>query len=152
MARGGSHQNDPFARLHRADPVPDEHAVERESIQRLPGELFHPRQSQRLVMRKFERLYVLTRPHLAEKAGDPARMIVRCIERGQGLARRLMALVEAQAEATNAAVIDLWTDIRFTTAHGFYESLGYQRRPGTRRLKDASSSIEINYVKQLRAP
>ncbi len=72
--------------------------------------------------------------------------------RRQGLARRLMVLVEAQAVASNAAMIDLWTDIRFTAAHGFYESLGYQRQPGTRKLEDASSSIEYNYVKELRAP
>ncbi len=69
--------------------------------------------------------------------------------RRQGLARRLMALVEVHAVASNAPMIDLWTDIRFTAAHGFYESLGYKRQPGTRSLEDASNSIEYHYVKDL---
>ena len=71
--------------------------------------------------------------------------------RRQGLASRLVALVEAHAVKSGARRIDLWTDTRFTAAHGFYESLGYERRPGTRRLDDASRSVEINYVKRLRA-
>ena len=71
--------------------------------------------------------------------------------RRQGLARNLIALVEAEAMRMSAPIIDLWTDIRFTAAHAFYERLGYQRRPGTRSLKDASRSVEFNYVKRLQA-
>jgi putative acetyltransferase len=71
--------------------------------------------------------------------------------RRQGLARRLVALVEVAARKFGAEVIDLWTDTRFTEAHGFYESLGYRRKPGTRRLDDASRSVEYNYVKRLEA-
>lgn len=69
--------------------------------------------------------------------------------RRQGLARRLVALVEDFAVASGARCIDLWTDTRFTAAHGFYERLGYQRQPGTRRLDDLSGSIEYHYVKTL---
>lgn len=71
--------------------------------------------------------------------------------RRQGLARNLIALVEAEAIKMSAPIIDLWTDTRFTAAHAFYERLGYQRRPGTRSLKDASRSVEFNYVKRLQA-
>ena len=69
--------------------------------------------------------------------------------RRQGLASRLLALVEEHAVKSGARRIDLWTDTRFTAAHGFYESLGYRRRPGTRSLDDASRSVEYNYVKTL---
>ena len=69
--------------------------------------------------------------------------------RRQGLARRLLTLVEEAANKFDAEVIDLWTDVRFVEAHGFYESFGYVRQPGTRHLEDASSSIEFNYVKNL---
>ena len=85
------------------------------------------------------------RAHIQSLYVDPAL-------RRQGLARRLLALVEAHAVASNAPMIDLWTDIRFTAAHGFYESLGYKRQPGTRSLEDASSSIEYHYVKDLPGP
>ncbi len=69
--------------------------------------------------------------------------------RRRGLARRLVALVEEHAMKSGARRIDLWTDTRFTAAHGFYESLGYRRRSGTRSLDDASRSVEYNYVKTL---
>ncbi|MGF1608131.1 MAG: GNAT family N-acetyltransferase, partial [Kiloniellales bacterium] len=43
--------------------------------------------------------------------------------RGQGLGRRLIALVDAVARAACAARIELWTDTRFTAAHRLYEHL-----------------------------
>lgn len=69
--------------------------------------------------------------------------------RRRGLARSLLALVEEEAMKMSAPVIDLWTDTRFTEAQAFYESLGYERRPGTRSLDDASRSVEYNFVKSL---
>ena len=69
--------------------------------------------------------------------------------RRQGLARRLIDLVEEEAKKSGAGAIDLWTDTRFTAAHAFYERLGYRRQPGTRSLDDASRSVEYNYVKTL---
>ncbi len=69
--------------------------------------------------------------------------------RRQGLARRLLALVEAEATRSGARSIDLWTDTRFTEAQAFYERLGYRRQAGTRSLDDASRSIEYHYVKTL---
>lgn len=69
--------------------------------------------------------------------------------RRRGLARRLLTLVEEQAMRSGAGFIDLWTDLRFTAAHAFYESLGYRRRGGVRSLDDASQSIECNFVKKL---
>lgn len=71
--------------------------------------------------------------------------------RRSGLASRLVALVEREARARGAAFVTLWTDTRFTAAHGLYERLGYERQPGTRALDDLSRSVEYRYVKMLGA-
>lgn len=91
-------------------------------------------------------------PASTESASKGAHIMTLYVDPGlrrQGLARRLLALVEEQAIRWGARIIDLWTDIRFTEAHAFYESLGYERQPATRSLDDASRSIEYNYVKTL---
>jgi len=69
--------------------------------------------------------------------------------RRRGLGARLVALAEGEARAWGATTVTLWTDTRFTAAHGLYEALGYVRRPGSRRLDDASRSVEYHYVKSL---
>ncbi len=69
--------------------------------------------------------------------------------RRRGLGARLAALAEGEARAWGATTITLWTDTRFDAAHGFYEALGYVRRPGSRQLDDASRSVEYRYVKSL---
>ncbi|MCH7554917.1 MAG: GNAT family N-acetyltransferase [Proteobacteria bacterium] len=87
-----------------------------------------------------------------EPASDGAHIQTLYVDpalRRQGLARRLIDLVEEEAKKSGAGAIDLWTDTRFTAAHAFYERLGYRRQPGTRSLDDASRSVEYNYVKTL---
>jgi len=69
--------------------------------------------------------------------------------RRRGLGARLVALAEGAARAWGAAAVMLWTDTRFVAAHGLYEALGYVRQPGSRRLDDASRSVEYHYVKSL---
>ena len=69
--------------------------------------------------------------------------------RGQGLGRRLIALVKAAARAAGASHIELWTDTRFTAAHRLYEHLGFTRSPGTRQLDDLSRSVEYHYRLEL---
>jgi putative acetyltransferase len=72
-------------------------------------------------------------------------------ERGAGLGRRLIELVESWARETEAAAVELWTDTRFLTAHAVYARLGYRRTGRTRELHDLSNSSEFEFVKPSRA-
>ncbi|MHC4470836.1 MAG: GNAT family N-acetyltransferase [Planctomycetota bacterium] len=67
--------------------------------------------------------------------------------RGRGLARRLAERVEERARALGAGTIELWSDTRFTAAHGFYERLGYARTGRSRDLNDLSRTTEHHFEK-----
>lgn len=69
--------------------------------------------------------------------------------RRQGLARRLVAVVEAAAREQNATAVVLWSDTRFLDAHRLYEDLGYQRTGRQRALDDPSHSVEYGFSKTL---
>ncbi len=69
--------------------------------------------------------------------------------RGRGLGAMLVAHVEAAARAAGAEAIELWTDTRFTTAHGVYQRLGYARTGRSRELFDLASTTEDHYWKRL---
>ncbi len=75
------------------------------------------------------------------------KVYVAAAHRGSGLAQRLVALVEAHAEAVGAARIRLWSDTRFERGHGFYRKLGYAQTGRTRELHDLSNSVEFEFVK-----
>lgn len=70
-------------------------------------------------------------------------------ERGKGLAKRLIALVENEARARGGSRVHLWTDTRFLTAHLVYSRAGYTKLPETRELQDVSESTEFHYEKAL---
>jgi len=69
--------------------------------------------------------------------------------RGRGHARRLVALVEQFARDRNLPRIELWSDTRFTDAHGLYLHLGYTATGRLRALHDLSDTKEHHFVKQL---
>ena len=69
--------------------------------------------------------------------------------RRQGLGKRLVTLVEAEAAGHGADRVELWTDTRFIDAHQLYEACGYRRQPETRELHDLSNSVEYRYTKTL---
>ncbi|MEA2645175.1 MAG: putative acetyltransferase [Chloroflexota bacterium] len=71
--------------------------------------------------------------------------------RRRGLGRRLVALVEEEATARGAAVIELWTDTRFTDAHALYAACGFERTGETRELHDLSGTVEYHFRKTLAA-
>jgi GNAT superfamily N-acetyltransferase len=75
---------------------------------------------------------------------DPA--LRRC-----GLGRQLVELVETHARSLAARRVFLWTDVRFTIAHRFYERLGYRRAGAPRELDDLSKTVEWPYAKLLTA-
>ncbi|MBS7543380.1 GNAT family N-acetyltransferase [Ancylobacter oerskovii] len=65
--------------------------------------------------------------------------------RRRGVARALMGEALAFARAHGAPEMRLWTDTRFLDAHRFYESLGFERLPGTRTFGDMSDTSEYPY-------
>ena len=69
--------------------------------------------------------------------------------RGQRVATRLVALVEEHARANGRAIVELWSDTRFTLAHSVYEHLGYRRTDATRELHDISDTAEFHFIKPL---
>lgn len=86
--------------------------------------------------------------------GDPAELKKLYLDarlRGQGLGRKLIALVEEAALAGGARRIELWSDTRFTTAHAVYERCGYRKTGRTRDLHDLSNTTEYHFEKGLTA-
>ena len=86
-------------------------------------------------------------------AADPAgaelhKLYVLAEVRRQGLARRLVGMVEAAARRRGSRFVELWSDTRFLEAHAFYEALGYRRTGGTRELHDLSNTTEFHFAKE----
>ena len=90
---------------------------------------------------------IATRPLKEDAAWEICRMYLDGAARGSGLAARLLDTAEAHARACGAERMVLWTDTRFTRAHGFYEKLGYVRQGSIRILDDVSNSLEFRYTK-----
>jgi GNAT superfamily N-acetyltransferase len=90
---------------------------------------------------------VATRPLREDAAWEICRMYVDATARGTGLAAELLRLAEEHARRAGAARLVLWTDTRFTRAHGFYEKQGYVRQGSIRILDDLSHSLEFRYAK-----
>jgi len=72
--------------------------------------------------------------------------------RGAGSGRRLIELVETEARAAGLPRIELWSDLRFETAHAVYLRLGYRATGRTRDLHDLSHTTEAHFVKALGGP
>jgi putative acetyltransferase len=70
-------------------------------------------------------------------------------ERGLGLGKRLIAIVEDEARRRGATRVHLWSDTRFLTAHQVYARAGYTKLPETRDLNDVSASVEFHFEKSL---
>lgn len=91
-----------------------------------------------------------TRPLKEDAAWEICRMYVDAAARGEGLAAALLRAAEEHARAAGAERLVLWTDTRFTRAHGFYEKHGYVRQGSIRILDDISHSLEFRYAKPAR--
>jgi len=90
------------------------------------------------------------RPLNDDAAWEICRMYVDATARGIGLAGDLLRAAEDHARAAGAQRLVLWTDTRFTRAHGFYEKQGYMRQGSIRILDDISNSLEFRYAKPAR--
>lgn len=91
-----------------------------------------------------------TRPLREDAAWEICRMYVDAAARGIGLAGDLLRTAEDHARDAGAERMVLWTDTRFTRAHGFYEKAGYVRQGSIRILDDLSNSLEFRYAKPAR--
>ena len=69
--------------------------------------------------------------------------------RGAGLASQLTQWVENAAAERGCDFIDLWSDVRFVTAHRFYQNRGYRKGEHTRLLHDLSKTEEFYFRKVL---
>jgi len=88
-------------------------------------------------------------PAAAAGGMELLKLYVDAGERGAGLGRVLVGLVEEEALIRGGRYVELWTDTRFTNAHRLYQLLGYVRAPETRTLNDKSNSVEYRYRKTL---
>jgi putative acetyltransferase len=77
------------------------------------------------------------------------KLYVAATERGHGLGARLLSLVEEAARRRGASFVELWSDVKFETAHRFYERRGYRRDGRTRELGDASDTVEYYFRREL---
>lgn len=66
-------------------------------------------------------------------------------ERGRGFGKEMVAFILDVARKSGHRHVHLWTDTRFTTAHGLYERMGFRRQPAIRSLHDANNSFEFRY-------
>jgi putative acetyltransferase len=57
--------------------------------------------------------------------------------------------VERAAREQGAGYVDLWSDVKFETAHRFYERRGYSRDGRTRELDDESDTVEYHFRREL---
>lgn len=86
----------------------------------------------------------------ADQAGIELRKLyVSREQRRSGLGARLVELVERAATERGAGFIELWSDVKFQTAHRFYERRGYVPGAQTRRLNDLSDTVERYFRKTL---
>lgn len=92
---------------------------------------------------------VSCRPGAVPGMMELKRLYIRANQRRQGLARHLVALVEAAARDARCPVIELWSDSRFTAAHAFYARLGFRRGPERRFLNDLSATWELYFWKRV---
>jgi N-acetylglutamate synthase-like GNAT family acetyltransferase len=77
------------------------------------------------------------------------KLYVASSARRTGLGGRLLELVLEDAARRGARFIDLWSDTRFETAHGFYERRGFLRNGVTRELGDLSGTVEYYFRRAL---
>jgi len=85
----------------------------------------------------------------APRGVELKKLYVALSERGRGLGGVLCERVEEAARAQSASFVDLWSDVKFDTAHRFYERRGYQRDGRTRALGDRSNTVEYYFRKML---
>lgn len=73
---------------------------------------------------QMHQMLVLHRPR---PVGRITALVVDSHERGHGIGRALVAAAEAELAVAGCGVIEITSNLRRTSAHAFYERLGYVR-------------------------
>jgi putative acetyltransferase len=74
-----------------------------------------------------------------------SRVYLKRSERGRGLGKAMVRFILDLAREDGHRHVHLWTDTRFTTAHGLYERMGFERQLAIRSLHDTNNSFEFRY-------
>ncbi len=72
------------------------------------------------------------------------KLYVHASARKSGLGTVFLDRVLTRAAARDGRFVELWSDVKFETAHRFYERHGFTRG-GTRRLGDISDTVEFHF-------
>jgi N-acetylglutamate synthase-like GNAT family acetyltransferase len=88
-------------------------------------------------------------PTHMEDGVELKKLYVATSQRREGLGGRLADRVEQAARDRGARFVELWSDVKFETAHRFYEARGYERGTQTRELHDVSDTLEFYFRKVL---
>jgi putative acetyltransferase len=86
---------------------------------------------------------------LCEGGVELKKLYVAKEQRRAGLASRLTELVERAARERGARFVELWSDVKFDSAHRFYRQRGYRADGRSRALNDASDTYEFYFRKEL---
>ncbi|MBL8087537.1 MAG: GNAT family N-acetyltransferase [Chthonomonas sp.] len=78
------------------------------------------------------------------------RLYVRKEGRGNGLGRRLYETVIAEARAQGHTWMEIWSDLRFTAAHGLYTASGAELLGERKLITDPDQSIEAGFRLRLK--
>lgn len=77
------------------------------------------------------------------------KLYVASSARRAGLGGRLLQLVLEEAARRGARFVELWSDTRFETAHGFYRRRGFVASGASRELGDSSDTVEYYFRRVL---
>lgn len=88
---------------------------------------------------------LLAVPSWRPEAVELARLSILPEQRERGIGRQFLTHATIFARATGRSVLEVWSDIRFREARGFFVRSGFVPQPGLRALHDASISLEQLY-------
>lgn len=74
------------------------------------------------------------------------RLYVRANERGRGVGRKLMERAIAEARGRDCLLMEIWSDKRFTEAHGLYRSFGAKEIGERVLVTDPDQSEEFGLI------
>lgn len=114
-----------------------------------PGEYFRGRGGEFWVVEENGKIVATVAVLMLDaKTAELKSLYVKKDFRRKGLGEDLTKLAVKFARIKGASEMILWSDTRFTKAHGLYERLGFERC-GERELDDLNNSREFGFKKNL---
>jgi len=130
--------------LFELDEMPELHHIAT-SFREAGGEFFCAFRAERLVG------CVGWTPAVQGNGIELKKLYVALDERRAKLGHRLTILVERAAQRRGCDFVELWSDVKFTAAHRFYQARGYRRDGRTRGLHDKSDTVEYFFRRGISA-